>query len=271
VSYRSVKTRWRIVGIDWPQQLWGDVPNGFKRISLDRRRVVMVRDGFERYLCQENFLGQPEPGKGLVLYGREKLDRISLNGGQTALVRTYRHGGLVRHLTGYFFFSWPPRPFKELAVTEEARQRGISTLEVLGARVERVWGPVYRGWLVTRELEESEHFWDALRNGRYGNGDRLPLLRSVAECICRMHRRGLFHSDLNLKNILVRREAGAIKSYVIDLDKAKLFPREVPRGRARKNLHRLLCSVRKLDPSRRYFSLEDWERFVGFYAEAGCR
>lgn len=232
----------------------------------------MVREGLEPYLCQENFPNQPDARKkGGVLYGREKLGRLMLNGGQTALVRTYRHGGLLRHLTGYFFFSWPPRPFRELVVTEEARQRGIPTLEVLGARVERVWGPFYRGWLVTRELEEADHFWDSLRNGVYENGDRLSLLRSVAECICQMHRRGLFHTDLNLKNILVRREDQEIKSYVIDLDKAKLFPQEIPVKRSQRNLYRLLRSVRKLDPFRRHFPVEDWDRFVRFYREAGCR
>jgi tRNA A-37 threonylcarbamoyl transferase component Bud32 len=86
-----------------------------------------------------------------------------------------------------------------------------------------------------------------------------------------MHRLGLFHADLNLKNILVRREAHGIQSYVIDLDRAKLFPREVPGKKAQKNLQRLLRSVRKLDPVRRQFPVEDWELFVRYYAEAGRR
>lgn len=229
--------------------------------------MVMVRAGFEPYLCQEDFSHLLEPGSGL--YGREKLARVVLDHGQTALVRVYCHGGIARRLTGYYFFSWPPRPFKELSVTEEARQRGIATLEVLGARVERIWGPFYRGWLMTRELEESDHFWAALQDSRYGKEERPGLLRSVAECVREMHRLGLFHADLNLKNILIRREFGAVKSTVIDLDKAKLFPCAVPGRGAQKNLRRLLRSVRKLDPSRRYFSVADWELFVRYYAGGG--
>lgn len=257
----------------WPEWLWGDVPSTFQRISLSRQRMMLVRKGMEPYLCLEHFQVQSGPESGepeASLYGREKLRRFSLRQGETALVRTYRHGGLARRLTGRFFFTWPPRPFVELAVAEEARQRGIPTAEVLGAAVDRVWGPFYRGWLITRELERADPFWEALRNDRYGNGERPFLIRSVAECVCQMHRRGLLHGDLNLRNILVRREADEIRSYVIDLDKGRLFPGPVPAKRAKKNLDRLLRSVRKLDPARRHFLVEEWSRFMRCYREAGC-
>ena len=38
-----------------------------------------------------------------------------------------------------------------------------------------------------------------------------------------MHREGVYHADLNLKNILLRVENGAAVSYIIDYDKARLF------------------------------------------------
>jgi hypothetical protein len=69
---------------------------------------------------------------------------------------------------------------------------------------------------------------------------------------------------------LIRREDGELKSYVIDFDKAKFFPGGVPAGKARRNLARLLRSICKLDPKRRYLSESDWERFTGFYREAGA-
>lgn len=257
--------------IDWHRRFQGIVPEGFERIALDRCRTVIVQRGMEAYLCREDFptplSGSPEEAPR---FGRDRMSRLRLGPAQTALVRRYRHGGLLRRLTGGFFLTWPPRPFRELALTIEARRRGIQTVEVVGARVERVFGPVYRGWLVTREIE-ADHFWDVLQNGAGRGEDRPALLRSVAECVSRMHRLGLFHADLNLKNVLVRREDRSIASYVIDLDRARLFSGRVPVRMARSNLRRLFRSARKLDPEGRHFTDGDREMFVRFYGEAGCQ
>jgi serine/threonine protein kinase len=83
-----------------------------------------------------------------------------------------------------------------------------------------------------------------------------------------MHRRGIYHRDLNLKNIMVRRDKDEITTYIIDFDKAKMFPGEVPPEKAQKNLRRLLRSICKLDPDRRHLSQRNWDQFVQFYTEA---
>jgi len=201
------------------------------------------------------------------LRGRDRLYLLSLTGEEAALVRPYRHGGLFRRLTGDFFFTWPPRPFRELAITEEVRRRGVPTIEMLGAWVERVWGPLYRGWLATRQIQGAQDLWAALQDGLL-QADGKSLLEVLARSLRRMHRRGIYHGDLNLKNILIRREMGAIQSYIIDFDRAKLFPGELPRRKAKENLDRLLRSVNKLDPGERYLSRKDWELFVRLYLEA---
>jgi serine/threonine protein kinase len=82
-----------------------------------------------------------------------------------------------------------------------------------------------------------------------------------------MHRQGVYHSDLNLKNILVRPEVQAIKSYIIDFDKAKLFLGALPAPLAENNLRRLWRSLSKLDRERKYLSSEDWRRFLEWYHE----
>ncbi len=251
--------------------VWGDVPTGFKRFSPNRRQVVLVREGLERSLDPEKFFTQREKEKGASpFHGRGKLRFFDLDNRETALVRTYRHGGMFRHVTGDFFFTWPPRPFRELAITAEVSRRGVPTLEILGAWVERVRGPFYRGWLVTRELEGAHDLWVALQSECYAENNRGPLLRAVARGVRRMHDQGIYHGDLNLKNIMVRREGSQIISYIIDFDKAKLFSRKVPAGRAERNLRRLLRSVCKLDPDRRHLSPEAWDLFLGFYREANA-
>lgn len=201
-------------------------------------------------------------------FGRDRLSFLRLRNGEALLVRSYRHGGLLRNLTGDLFFTWPPRPFCELAITEEARRRGIPTLEIVAAWIERSTGPFYRAWLATRELAGARDLWTVLQGRPDGERHGLGILESVARCLRTMHSRGLYHRDLNLRNILVRDEGGEIKSYVIDLDKAKLFPGPVPPKKAQKNLDRLFRSLSKLDARGRFVSREDWNLLLRFYREA---
>jgi hypothetical protein len=47
-----------------------------------------------------------------------------------------------------------------------------------------------------------------------------------------------------------------------------LFFGNLPAALVDKNLTRLLRSVRKLDPERKYFSVSAWDNFLSFYREA---
>ncbi|MFQ5849133.1 MAG: lipopolysaccharide kinase InaA family protein [Candidatus Binatia bacterium] len=247
------------------QWVWGNTPPGFRKIWLNRERLMLVHEELDPYLIATRVLhpaGMREQSTSFC--GRGILRRIRFGSGDEALVRAYRHGGILRRVTGEFFFTWPTRPFRELALTEEVRQRGIPTLDILAALVERSWGPFYRGWLVTRELGGAQDLWMALRNDVSVWTQKL-LLQAVARSVRQMHLQGVYHADLNLKNILVRWGNGEIKTYVIDFDKARLYPHEVPLGQAQRNLNRLLGSVRKLDPNRQYLSEENWAVFMDYY------
>jgi serine/threonine protein kinase len=90
----------------------------------------------------------------------------------------------------------------------------------------------------------------------------------VASSLRSLHRQGVYHSDLNLKNILVRAEPAGVKGYIIDFDKAVLFVGELPDPLAKRNLRRLLRSLSKLDPQRQYLTAADWDNLVTWYHEA---
>jgi 3-deoxy-D-manno-octulosonic acid kinase len=139
---------------------------------------------------------------------------------------------------------------------------------VLGACVEITGGPFYRGWLATRRLAGSEDLWAVLQRGAFADDEKAELIASAALAIRKMHRRGVFHADLNLKNILVRREENGIRCYVIDLDKAKLLDHGLSSRQAKSNMRRLLRSVSKLDPGRVLLTNEDWELFTSRYGDS---
>lgn len=249
--------------------VWGVIPDGFKKISDGRGIQLVVREDrageIDASICREDRGGAHEVG----YRGRSPLRAIRLRDGETALIRSYRHGGFFRAVTRACFVTWPPRPFRELAITEELRRRGLSTVEVYAAGVERVCGPFYRGCLVTRELRGAIDLWAALQDETVGPQARSFVLKAAAETLRAMHSQGVYHADLNLKNILVRLKAEGAEGYVIDFDRAKLVLGELPPPLVKKNLDRLLRSALKLDPRRRYLSAALWNEFLKFYYGSG--
>jgi tRNA A-37 threonylcarbamoyl transferase component Bud32 len=247
------------------EAIWGPIPQHFKKIVAENGLLLAVRSDVEKFLGVSTFLAENRSQRMSSFHGREPLRSLSLKNGETALLRGYRHGGLFRALTRGVFFTWPPRPFRELAITEEVRRRGIATVEVYGACVARLGGPFYRGWLVTKELNQARDLWTALESGLVRRTEVELVLAEVARTLKRLHREGVYHGDLNLKNILVRSESGGVKGYIIDFDQAKLTLGGLPAALAQKNLQRLLRSICKLDPRRELFSQTDWKSFLNYY------
>jgi hypothetical protein len=247
------------------EKIWGVIPAGFRKITDGRDVCLVVREDraleIDFSLCREDHAGVRDSRHR----GRSPLEAIRLRGGDTVLVRRYRHGGLFRSLTGGCFFTWPPRPFRELAITEELRRRGLRTVEVYAACIQRLYGPFYRGCLITRELHDAKDLWAVLQDDPASRGTLPSILQAAAEIVRAMHREGVYHSDLNMKNILIRFTAAGAQSYVIDFDKARLFLGKLPPPLAQRNLDRLRRSARKLDPDGRYLSAAGWNEFLEFY------
>lgn len=245
---------------------WGQIPHGFSKIVGPSNTKLLVKNGYTSAITPAISL-EPEGFPVAEEYhGRNVLRRVKLGRGESGLIRTYLHGGVLRWLTRDLFMMRPARPFRELNITEELRRRGVPTVEVCGAGIEVFSNIFYRGWLVTRELVGSYDWWEHLRT-RAGWASDITVLRSVAESLRRMHRQGVYHADLNLKNILVLKRPESVETYVIDFDRATLFLGPLPLELARKNLARLHRSVRKLDAEEQYLSEAQWQRFLDFYYE----
>jgi 3-deoxy-D-manno-octulosonic acid kinase len=253
------------------ERIWGPIPRDFAKIAAGKRILLLVRSDVQRLVGLETFVAGSHAQTMSSFQGREPLRLVNLGNGETALIRAYRHGGLFRGLTRKVFFTWPPRPFRELAITEEVRRRGIPTVEVYGACVAQLGGPFYRGWLLTKELKQAQDLWSAFESGLVHTVGVQQVLAAVARTLKALHREGVYHHDLNLKNILVRTESGGVKGYIIDFDQARLILGRLPDGLARKNLNRLLRSVCKLDPQRKQVSETHWNEFLNYYHRyEGC-
>jgi tRNA A-37 threonylcarbamoyl transferase component Bud32 len=208
------------------------------------RRELLIRHGYKDRLRHEGLLDPAGLWKTTShqnhLVGRGEVLIIKEKRGEVA-IRKYRHGGLLRRLTGDLFF-FGARPFQEVAVTEEVRRAGVPTLEILAAIMERGWGGWYRGYLITRYLPSTMNLISYL-DQEPKDERRREIIEKAGEAVRKIHQRGIYHADLHLKNFLVKK--GGSKVYLIDFDKSMVFPRLGPTRRM-KNLKRLDRSAEKL-------------------------
>ena len=189
-------------------------------------------------------------------WGRGHVWRVQTDTQGAVIIRYYRRGGFVRHFLSDVYWDQPPRPLAEVVYTEMARQRGVPTIEVLGARVSWINRRFYRGVFVSREQEGFRNLWEWLQTRPTGP-TRVSTLTTVARTIRTMHEAGIMHADLNLTNILVQVEGATPQACVLDFDRARLFPSAVPRAYRERTLARLQRSLRKLNPDGSLFSAAD--------------
>jgi tRNA A-37 threonylcarbamoyl transferase component Bud32 len=250
------------------------VPPGFLEIRHDRV-VTWVREAFSFLLDEAGDWDKDGPFcRGTAVFpsaGRGQMVRVSLGaeGKPFAVVRHYRRGGLIRHLLADRYLG-AERFFREVRVAELARAQGVSTAEVLALRTEeRAWG-LYAADLVTREIEGATDlaaYLDSLGQAgeagpRFGKRE---VTRSVASLLRSMHRAGICHADLNLRNILLQGDGNEVRSFVIDLDKARVLSHMPVRSRVG-NLVRLYRSAEKLGYAGERVTWRDCLRFVKAYS-----
>lgn len=223
-----------------------DVPREFIMVRQGPLTLVLRRD--VRALLLDRGIGDPErlcADSGVSAHaGRGSVPAVDLASGtkERALVRKYRRGGLLRFLNGDLFLG-ATRSFDELAVTLEAGRAGIPVADMLGAARLRVFGPLYRHYLVSRELSDCLDL-PALFSGGSAAFDAGTLAEAVAGCIRHMHDSGFCHGDLNLKNILVRRD-DPCRVVIIDWDKSTRLPRALTPEERSPNVLRLCRSAVK--------------------------
>jgi 3-deoxy-D-manno-octulosonic acid kinase len=206
--------------------------------------MLWVRDGWQDRLplaapsLEDGFRSAP----GAFAYrGRGETWSAPAGASDRAVLRHYRHGGMLAPLTGDVFVGATPRPVVELSVSEELRRRGVRTPEILALwwRWSAPW--LYRADLVTREVAgEDLAAW--LRRAR--GPRRRAVLSHVGRALAAAHHAGLRHPDLNMKNLLVKTGAPH-EVWILDLDRASAGA-PVGEVEAVAQLKRLERSFRKL-------------------------
>ena len=195
-------------------------------------KTALVRDEWRLELAA-GFL----EGKGCTLSGkagRGEVLRLTFSGGK-AILRRCRRGGLIRHvLCDTYLFS--NRPLREFVVHNYLYENGFAVPEPMGVCWERR-GFGFRGAIATREVDQAENLLEYLE---HAPDEPDFTLERTGRLIREMHDLGVFHADLQVRNILV----APAHPYIIDFDRARRRRRLSKMARAR-NLLRLRRSFSK--------------------------
>jgi len=168
------------------------------------------------------------------------------------VLRHSRRGGIVAHVSDDAYI-WLGRSrcrvFREWRLLAALRQRGLPVPAPVAARVVRT-GLIYRGDLITVCVPAARPLADWLAAQRLA----AATWQAIGAIIARFHHAGVYHHDLNARNILLD-AAGAIT--LIDFDKSRL---RRPGRWCEHNVARLRRSLGKIAGRQHglYFDDKDW-------------
>jgi len=173
------------------------------------------------------------------------------------VLRQYLRGGWAAKLSHsrYFFTTIErSRPFLEFDVLASLHELELPVPRPLAALCEH-HGVLSSGALMTERIEGAQTLADLLPGA---TGSQWT---DVGQCIRRFHQAGVWHADLNARNILFDAQS---RVFLIDFDRARFTPGKSVNGD--NNLARLKRSLVKLWPASQAEKLHPaWESLMEAY------
>lgn len=201
---------------------------------------------------------QGKPGFSLVDGGRGGSVKINI-GNQTAILRQYKRGGLITHISKDCYI-WlgktRSRPWREWHLLQQASDAGLPVATPLGACVWRS-GLLYRAAIMTAYLEGTETLAERLVHSTLDS----EVWFQLGSLLKKMQTLGFRHADLNANNLLIDEES---KIYIIDFDKGRMMKKLDNWQWAA--LYRLQRSLKKIDRQQALqYGDQDWQALMDGY------
>lgn len=224
-------------------------------ILYDADCIGQVDDTFfepEAWSAQ-NLVLDVAPGRGTTVFVR--------SGESAYALRHYQRGGIPARFSRDRYL-WRglerSRAWQEWKLLAELYRRGLPVPRPIAARVIH-GGMTYQADIVTERLP-ARPLAEWLGQKRLS----VAWLREVGAGIRRFHNEGIYHADLNARNVLLDDEGGI---YLIDFDRGDM--RKPSTRWQRANLERLRRSLEKFRRCERNFAFddEDWKAILRGYEE----
>ena len=203
--------------------------------------------------------------------GREKIPSLLIEGtdNEKMVIKHYTRGGFARKLSKDIFWG-KLRPIRELKVLEEAKLRKVQTAEILAVIIHKMPGFFYKAYLVSKAIPggiDLKTYIERLNQTSTNTGlkEKRQAIISVARAVRNMHDKGIYHADLNMKNIVIQKQTPILPvSYIIDFDKSTIAEHLSLKNKF-KNLFRLHRSADKLIKNGIKITKTDQYRFFKEY------
>jgi tRNA A-37 threonylcarbamoyl transferase component Bud32 len=183
--------------------------------------------------------------------------------GRDMVLRHFHRGGLVGRVNRDRYLRMgaaQSRPLREFDLLQHMRNAGLPVPLPVAARYVPI-GPFYRADIITQRIPNAAPLQEVLQKRA------LPALvwADIGAQVRNLHQQGIFHSDLNCRNILMDQED---RVWFIDFDKCD---RRAPGTWVRANLDRLERSLKKSAARTAAFHWgdKDWADFLAGYGAEG--
>ncbi len=148
------------------------------------------------------------------------------------IFKKYWHGGVLRNLLRDNYYGTSPRSFLELLVLLKLKQKGINVpVPLFAARNEGIF---YQQFLATEFIDGKD-----LTDLEMDN----ELIGLLFKSIEHLFETGLYHPDLNIKNVLLKGK----EFFFIDFDRAYFYKTSLPFEKRYEIYRRLFRSFHKCD------------------------
>lgn len=193
--------------------------------------------------------------------GRGTAHFLHAAAGENWVLRHYQRGGLIARIN-HDRYLWSgadaTRPAREFRLLAALYNRGLPVPRPVAARAVRRAGMAYTADLITEAIPGTRPLADHLTTTAMDEAE----WRQLGAVIAGLHRAGIWHADLNARNILISQQPDF---HLIDFDRAR--PR---RGKAwwqanLKRLHRSLDKFAGRWPVF-HFADRDWRALLEGYA-----
>jgi hypothetical protein len=253
------------------------IPPGYSVVRQGKTTVVL-KEGYRETLLRMGITDPARMCSGAPhspdqYRGRAAVHRLDLPGEEHGgiVIRQYRRGGKIQRFVSSLYWG-ASRPLRELWVGFQAQARGVATADIIAACHLEVFGPLHRGYLVSREIHAGQDVAGYLENlphplPRERLVQKRKAIENLGTLVRTMHDAGIWHADLNLKNLLLEGgDAEAMRCYVIDFDKSKVYGSLSERKRIN-NLLRLNRSAEKFKAKGLPITRTDVLRFLRAYCQ----
>jgi len=175
------------------------------------------------------------------------------------VLRRYLRGGWAAALSReHYVYTGvsTSRPFREYHLLAAMRELQLPVPRPVAALCQHR-GILSKGAIITKRIMDTTPLADLLE----ANCPNHKTWAAIGECIRRFHAAGIWHADLNARNILLDGDA---RVFLIDFDRARFSPGEEVDGRG--NLKRLKRSLIKFWPPVDGAAVDEaWENLVAGY------